>query len=297
MRDLLSLPMLSSLEAQINSCKALIADASIVDLVAPSDLEGVLGLVQIESSLIDEKISYRRRLLPARRDVPRDEIDQLPNTEGLLIHINPFSQSGEGLSVSKDLIQITPFATTIEFEGSTKSHQGVLDSVAICAAIANLLAPSSLRVRRLRPLSMAGQWLRDSLDATYDPALTLLRNHLDEEGSIQVVSLPEVVNPDLSALDGIAERMLKRLSNSWPNMDFDQRSQALSELALPVLREAKISTPRIEELIWKRTIISEDGKDLASILNEVRNNWPEGSDETRVHASEISDNLISKGVF
>lgn len=297
MRDLLSLPMLSSLEALINSCKTLIADASIVDLVAPSDLEGVLGLVQIESSLIDEKISYRRRLLPARRDIPRDEIDQLPNTEGLLIHIDPFSQSGEGISVAKDLIQITPFATTIEFEGSTTSHQGVLDSVAICAAIANRLAPSSLRVRRLRPLSMAGQWLRDSLDATYDPALTLLRNHLDEEGSIQVVSLPEVINPDLSALDGLAERMLKRLSKSWSEMDFDQRSQALSELALPVLREAKISTPRIEELIWKRTIISEDGRDLASILNEVRTNWPEGSDETRVHASEVSDNLISKGVF
>ena len=297
MRDLLSLPMLSSLEEQINTCKTLIDDASIVDLVAPSDLEGVLGLVQIESSLIDGKISYRRRLLPARRDIPRDEIDHLPDTEGLLIHIDPFSQSGEGISVTKDLIQITPFATIIEFEGSTTSHQGVLDSVAICAAIANLLSPSSLRVRRLRPLSMAGQWLRDSLDATYDPALTLLRNHLDEEGSIQVVSLPEVINPDLSALDGLAERMLKRLSKSWPEMDFDQRSQALSELALPVLREAKISTPRIEELIWKRTIISEDGRDLASILNEVIHNWPEGSDETRVHASEISDNLISKGVF
>ena len=69
MRDLLSLPMLSSLQEQINSCKTMIDDASIVDLVAPSDLEGVLGLVQIESSLIDEKISYRRRLLPARRDL------------------------------------------------------------------------------------------------------------------------------------------------------------------------------------------------------------------------------------
>ncbi len=297
MRDLLSLPMLSSLEEQIKHCNVLINAASIVDLVAPSDLEGVLGLVQIESALIDENISYRRRLLLARRDVPRDEIDLLPDTDGLLIHIDPFAQSGEGISVTTNSIHIKPLAAIIEFDGSATSHQGVVDCVAICAALANRLATSSLRVRRLRPLSMAGQWLRDSLDATYDPVLTLLRNHLDEEGSIQVVALPDVVNPDLSALDGIAERMLKRLAKSWPEMDFDQRSQALSELALPVLREAKISTPRIEELIWKRAIIAEDGRDLASVLNEVRANWPEGGDETRVHASEMSDRLISNGVF
>jgi hypothetical protein len=297
MRDLLALPMLASLEEQIKRCNVMINDASIVDLVAPSDLEGVLGLVQIESALIDEKISYRRRLLLARRDVPRDEVDLLPDTDGLLIHIDPFAHSNEGLSVAKNLIHITPFATIIEFEGSTTSHQGVVDCVAICAALANRLSNNSPRVRRLRPLSMAGQWLRNSLDATYDPALTLLRNHLDEEGSIQVVALPEVANPDLSALDGIAVRMLKRLAKSWPEMDFDQRSQALSELALPVLREAKISTPRIEELIWKRAIIAEDGRDLASVLNEVRAKWPEGGDQTRVHASEISDHLISNGVF
>ena len=247
--------------------------------------------------MIDEKISYRRRLLLARRDVPRDEVDRLPDTEGLLIHIDPFSHSSEGLSVAKNLIHITPFATIMEFEGSTTSHQGVVDSVAICAALANRLSNNSPRVRRLRPLSMAGQWLRDSLDATYDPALTVLRNHLDEEGSIQVVALPEVTDPDLSALDGIAVRMLKRLTKSWPEMNSDQRSQALSELALPVLREAKISTPRIEELIWRRAIIAEDGKDLASVLNEVRTKWPEGGDQTRVHASEMSDRLISNGAF
>jgi|TARA_B110000914_G_C15492494_1_gene461422 hypothetical protein len=297
MRDLLSLPMLSSLEEQIKRCNALINAAKIVDLVAPSDLEGVLGLVQIESALIDEKISYRRRLLLARRDVPRDEVDLLPDTDGLLIHIDPFAQPGDGLSLGKNSIHITPFATIIEFEGSATSHQGVVDCVALCAALANRLCTSSPRVRRLRPLSMAGQWLRDSLDATYDPALTLLRNHLDEEGSIQVVALPEVTNPDLSSLDGIAERMLKRLVKSWPEMDFDQRSQALSELALPVLREAKISTPRVEELIWKRAIIAENGRDLASVLNEVRGEWPEGGDKTRVHASEISDRLISTGIF
>jgi len=297
MRDLLTLPMLASLEGQIKRCSVLINDASIVDLVAPADLEGVLGLVQIESALIDEKISYRRRLLPARRDVPRDEVDRLPDTDGLSIHIDPFAISGEGLSVADNLIHITPFATIIEFEGSTTSHQGVVDCVVICAALANRLSATSPRVRRLRPLSMAGQWLRDSLDATYDPVLTLLRNHLDEEGSIQVVTLPEVTNPDLSALEGIAARMLKRLAKSWQGMDFNQRSQALSELALPVLREAKISTPRIEELIWKRVIIAEDGRDLASVLNEVRAEWPDGSDQTKVHASEMSDRLISSGAF
>ena len=52
MRDLLTLPMLASLEGQIKRCSVLINDASIVDLVAPADLEGVLGLVQIDRMFV-----------------------------------------------------------------------------------------------------------------------------------------------------------------------------------------------------------------------------------------------------
>ena len=272
-----------------------IKTAKLVQLMAPADLEGVLALAQLEAAFLDINLHYRRRVLPPRKHVSRDHIHELPDVDGLIIHIDPFFESQSTFEMEENHIHVFPLLVQIHFESSKKEHHGAVDCVAICAAIASLLAPDGSRVRKQRFLAATGCWLRQGIDSNYDPVMSLLRDHLDREGSIDICPLPEVPNPVVEMIPNFPERMLKRLSKAWVQMDVEQRSSAISELVLPTLRSEGISTMRLEELIWHRCMIPGVDVDIASQLHAANVNWPEDLDAARVHASSIADELIING--
>jgi hypothetical protein len=89
--------------------------------------------------------------------------------------------------------------------------------------------------------------------------------------------------------------MLKRLTKKWPKMAYEQRQQALSELALPCLSNDKLSTPRLEELIWYRVVIAEKQQDLHSQIYNTQEAWPQETDESKSFAANLLKQLITAG--
>ena len=295
MNSLLQLSFFSSIEDKLNEVVEAISSAKMIQLMAPADLDGILALSQLEASFLDNSLHYRRRVLPPRRHVGRDHVDELPEVDGLIVHIDPFSESRKSFDISDKIIHIYPLEVEISFPSSTKIHHGAVDCVAICAALSAILSPEGTRVRKQRSMAIAGCWLRQGLDANYDPVMSVLRDHLDAEGSIDIRPLPEVSNPAPGLIPGLPERMLKRLSKGWAGMDVDARSSAISELVLPALRQDGISTMRLEELIWHRVMIPGFDCDLASQLHIATEGWPEDADDARVHSSIVADSLIKNG--
>ena len=263
--------------------------------MAPADVEGVLALSQLESALLDNSKNYLRRILPPRKHVSRDNKETIPEVEGLVVNISPFHETQSAIYVEDNYIQIFPISVSVNFPNSTKTHNGAIDCTALCAALASILSPEGARVRKQRPLALAGSWLRSGADANYDPVLSILRDHLDNEGSIEIRPLPEVPSPDVSMIPGLSKMMLNRLQKGWQKMDVKQRSSAISELVLPSLRLEGISTMRLEELVWHRAMIPGNDIDIASQLHQTQGKWPEGETEAKVYASTILDKLITKG--
>lgn len=263
--------------------------------MAPADIEGVLALAQLEAAFLDNALHYRRRVLPPRKHTGRDHVHELPDVDGLIIHIDPFQDSKSTLEITENYIHISPLSVLIKLESSKNDHHGAVECVALCAVISSMLAPEGSRVRKQRSMTISGCWLRQGIDANYDPVMSLLRDHLDAEGSIDICPLPEVPSPVVDIVPGLSQRMLKRLTKGWPTMDVDERSSAISELVLPTLRLDGISTMRLEELIWHRVMIPGNEVDIASQLHLAGNDWPDDIDDARVHASSIADSLIVSG--
>jgi hypothetical protein len=293
--NLLQSTIFSSLEGQLNKICEAIGSANLVQLMTSADLDGVLALAQLEAAFLDNSLHYRRRVLPPRRHVGRDHVHELPDVDGLIIHIDPFLETQTLLEIGEKYIHIYPLAVELDFESSDKKHHGALDCVSICAVLASMLSPDGARVRKQRPMAIAGCWLRQGMESNYDPVMSNLRDHLDQEGSIDIRPLPEVPNPASGMIPGLAERMLKRLVKRWPEMDVEARSAAISELILPALRLDGISTMRLEELVWHRAMIPGIESDIASQLHLVGIGWPDDVDKARVHASSIADSLIMNG--
>lgn len=295
MNSLLTNSVFTSLEGDLKQAADLIANTKVVQLIAPADIEGVLALAQLESALLDISKNYRRKLLAPRRNVGRDHVDELPRVEGFIIHIDPNHESQNQFTIDENYIHIVPRDVIIEFPGSTKQHNGVAECVAICSAIASIIAPEGTRVRKQRPMTYAGSWLRGGAESNYDPVLSILRDHLDKEGSIDIRPLPEVAKPEVGMIPGFSKMMLNRLARNWDNLNVDQRSSAISELVLPALRVGGISTMRLEELIWHRAVVPGSEVDIASQLHLANGMWPQKEDEAKVHASSVLDNLIVNG--
>ena len=272
-----------------------IKSSKMINLIASADLESIIALSQLEAALLDCALSYRRRVLPPKRHTPRDEVTKLPETEGLVIYIDSFSESVISLNSKQPNIRIRPIAIEMKFDDSDNSHHGAIDCVATCGVLAGMLAPEGARVRKQRSMIIGGAWLRQSLEVNYAPVMAIIRDHLDEEGSLEISPLPEVPCPAQGMIPGLSDRMLKRLVKAWPKMDVDQRSSAISELVLPALRQDGLSTGRLEELVWHRAVIPGNDIDIASQLFNANGTWPEDSDAARIHSSKIVDQLITTG--
>lgn len=295
MKNLLHCSVFESLKDQLEEVASKIKSSKVIHLIAPADIEGVLALAQIESALLDNSQNYTRRILPPRRHVSRDQKDEIPDLDGLIIHISPFSETQNSIKITENYVQILPVSVTVSFEKSTKVHNGAVECVSLSAVIAEIIAPNGARVRKQRSMSLAGSWLRSGADANYDPVLSIIRDHLHAEGSIEIRPLPEVPNPVVEMVPGLSKMMLNRLRKGWPEMDLEQRSSAISELVLPTLRVDGISTMRLEELIWHRAMISGNDIDIASQIYAAESDWPDEETEAKVHASTILDSLIVKG--
>ena len=297
MRELLTTPLFEPVAGLLNHHLSRIQEADTVLLTAPATLEGVLALGQLEAACLDNKIRYSRRFTPARHHVPRDATAVPdPAEQGLTIFCNVEEETWQPDDVAREgLLNLVPLQTHVVLGAQNRRHTGALDPVIQAAVLAAHLSPNGPRVRTLRPFLALGLWLRGGLDTTYDPIHTVAIAHLQEEGSVRTLPLPEIQTPVVEMMPGLSARQLKRLNKAWPSMDVEQRTLALSELALPCLADGQLSTPRLEELLWHRLVVRDQSLDLVSQVHLAHRSWPKDADAARIHASKTLDQWFTTG--
>ena len=292
MNDLRKAPLFASLNDVINDAVAFLQSDPLL-LVTTADLTSVLALGFLESALLDRGISYSRRILPPNSHIPPDEVDLVPKQSGVnVLFIDPWNRVETGM---ENTFIIAPKPVEVEFRNSPTSRRGRVDAVLQCAVIASILATNGSRTKRCRPYAGCGQWLMESLDTTIDPIHTMVRDFLRDEGTIQVLPLPEIPDASVAMMPLASPRRLKRLQKLWMEMDAPTRAQALSEFSLPLLSSEGLSTARLEELIWKRMRIPNESTDLATSLYRLTKAWPEQADAAVLHAGRLADEILKTG--
>ena len=259
------------------------SNTTILLLAAPS-LQGALAIAPLEAALVDAGIPYRRRF---RLEAP---------SEGSWVHIlGPADESGPKLSSNP--LQLSLAGTVVE--GLTghqgDSRKGPLTAVAQSHALAEAICPDGARIRRLRPWVISGNWLHSALDTTYDPVFTALRDTLVQDGSIKVVPLPEVPEPNISASTWIDPAALDAVTSRWPSLDMEGRARALSHLMRPALSRSTPSTARLEEIGWHCVLGPGWSTDLAGQITSAAGLWKENP--AAVAAGRVTDSLLRRGVI
>ena len=297
MRDLLSSPFVQPVSDKLQADLECIKSSELIHLHAPANLEGLLAIGQLEAACLDAGIKYRRRFYLPKHHRPRDELLDISSpSSGVNVVIASEEETWQVDDLADvDGVNFVPLATSVQMGSQHRIHHGSLDCVIQCAAIAALLAPNGRRVRKLRPYLSLGLWLRGALDTTLDPIHSAALLHLKEEGSVRIVPLPEVIQPRQGMIPHLPERRLMKLQKAWPGMNVDERKQALSELILPCLTDSSLSTPRLEELVWKRMLVGDEKIDLASQAYTLREGWPEDADASRLHAAKRLDHWLRTG--
>ena len=259
------------------------SNTTILLLAAPS-LQGALAIAPLEAALVDAGVPYRRRF---RLEAP---------SEGSWVHIlGPADESGPKLSSNP--FQLSLAGTVVD--GLTghqgDSRKGPLTAVAQSHALAQAICPDGARIRRLRPWAISGNWLHSALDTTYDPVFTALRDALVQDGSIKVVPLPEVPEPNISASTWIDPAALDAVTSRWPSLDMEGRARALSHLMRPALSRSTPSTARLEEIGWHCVLGPGWSTDLAGQITTAAGLWKENS--AAVAAGRVTDSLLRRGVI
>ena len=259
------------------------SNTTILLLAAPS-LQGALAIAPLEAALVDAGLPYRRRF---RLEAP---------SEGSWVHIlGPADESGPRLSSNP--LQLSLSGTVVE--GLTghqgDSRKGPLTAVAQSHALAQAICPDGARICRLRPWAISGNWLHSALDTTYDPVFTALRDALVQDGSIKVVPLPEVPEPNISASTWIDPTALDAVASRWPSLDKEGRARALSHLMRPALSRSTPSTARLEEIGWHCVLGPGWSTDLAGQITSAADLWKENP--AAVAAGRVADSLLRRGVI
>ena len=252
-------------------------------LLCEPTLIGSLSIAAIESSLVDNGISYRRKFShnePVNSPWIKIIDDDSENTN---IQTNPFR-----LTISSLIV-----------EGLTghkgDSRKGPLTPVAQSHALAQLISPHGARTRKLRPWLISGNWINSALDHTYDPLYTALRDFLSDEGIIRIVPLPEVPEPNISDYDWIDDNALDAISSRWINLDMEGRARALSHLVRSSLVRSTPSTSRLEEIVWHCVMAPGWSTDLAGQILSAKKYWDDSA--PKVASSKLIDKLISDGMI
>ena len=278
--SLLKLDLFHPVAEVLLSAAEALARAPVITLICEPTLIGILGMAHIEAAVLDAGLVYRRQIS-----------EQIDDDQTYCIIISGNRETSWD-SDSRVLV-IGEVSVDLVMGHDLKTRTGVLESTSQAGALAAILATEGQRVRRLRGWVCAGQWLRNTLDQVYDPVWTRLRDHLKDEGSVRILPLPEVEIVAEDDLKGLSPRALNRLRKSWPTMDYQLRSRALSELMMVVVRTSGQSAPRIEELGWHRLRAGTWPSDLASMLYHEVANWP--NEDAIGHSIARLDTLISTG--
>ena len=283
MRQLLEAEQFSSVASSLNRAVSGLRthNGSVMLLAAPS-LIGALTIAPIEAAFLDLGLPYRRRF---KLESP---------SEGSWIHVlGPAQDTGPEYFSDPPRLSLGLALVDGLVASSGDTRRGPLTTVAQAHASAQSLAPEGVRVRRLRPWLISGNWLHSALDTTYDPVFTSLRDLLVEEGSVRIATMPEVPSLELSNTPWIEELALEGVSSKWPELDIEGRARALSHLMRPALPRSTPSTARMEELGWHRVIGPNWDSDLASEILRAARLWKQGSAIAAAHS--FVDLLLTTG--
>ena len=170
---------------------------------------------------------------------------------------------------------------------------GPLSTVAMCHSIAQLISPSGVLVRKIRPWAISGNWIHACMDMTYDPVYVSFKELLTLEGTIRVIPIPEVPSPNVDSLDFIDENSLIDISERWGSMGEEGRARSLSHLCRGALDSTSPSTSRLEEIVWNCILASGWKVDLASQIRASSIIWKNRN--PRIATSEGIDMLLRLG--
>lgn len=247
-------------------------------LISESSISGALTLAPIEAALLDSALPYRRRFT-----------HQSPDS-GTFVHVA--EESGKGRNPNNG-IAISEYVVEGLRGSSGDSRKGPLSTVAQAHFLATEINPSSERLRRLRPWILSGNWIGDSLDRTYDPVYSFLRDYLSEQGVIRVVPVTEVKSPESGNYPWIEDTDLSRATDLWQTSNLEKRERIMGELAMPIFNSKAISTTRVEELLWHCVVAPNWDSDLSSQISRANSLWDV---KTPLEAAnQIADLLVSIG--
>ncbi len=290
MRALADEDFFSPVSEILHSAASMIRSGARVSLATTeATLPSSLAIAPIEAALLDEGLPYRRTI--SNGGTLRSLI-----SESFIVMID----SGNiGIKLSENdayRLSLGGNVPTITHMGKgAKARNGILTPVAISHALAQLISPSGKRVRRMRPWAISGNWIAPSMDTTYDPVYTILRDLLEEEGTISVVPFPEVPDPDPLSRPWVNNDDLEAVRERWDELDAEGRARAISHLMRPGLSSSKPSTARFEELGWHCILAPNWERDLAGQIRAASEIWRD--DERSVAAGKLIDSLISRGVI
>ena len=271
-------PFLSEVIPDLELFLDSINSAENITLVAEPKLNQLVSLSLLEASFLEKGMLYQRKLV--------DDINQyVPNKENLSIFFK------DTKIINNSVLVISSKEINVYLGQNKTARVGKLDVVGVATCLSLMIGDE--RIFDLLPLILAGNWLRESLDFTYDPVFTLLRDYLQKNGIISVVSIAEVIEADLIELPGIDSNKLDLLRNEWSKIDLNEQSERLSLVARPLLTST-IGVARLEELIWHRVIKSDWNIDLASQCSRVQREL-KSSSQKLVSASRLIDHIIRSG--
>jgi len=288
MRALANEEIFSSVSEILHSAASMVRSGERVTLATTeATLPSSLAIAPIEAALLDEGLPYRRSISDGRKSGSI-------NPESTFIIID---MDNDGITISEKGargLHIGANVPTIAHMGQhAKARNGILTPTAISHALAQLISPSGKRVRRMRPWVISGNWINPSMDATYDPVYTSLRDFLEEEGTISVVPFPEVPDPDPQSRPWVNSDDLDAVRERWAELDAEGRARAISHLMRPGLFSSAPSTARFEELGWHCILAPTWERDLAGQIREASSIW--GTNNREDAAGKLIDSLISNG--
>jgi hypothetical protein len=276
-----SLEEFNSITTTLEEAVEFLKNQSSISIIFPAKLSSAIAASLIEAAFLDVGMAYHRKISTS---------DSIESSAPCII-IDPDEQNELRIERGCLILGINSMEFNIGHSG--KRNLGVLEQVGMAGLLAGILAPEGERTKRLRPWILAGSWLRDSLDTAYDPQYMRLKDLLSEAGEIQCLPLPELTDCDLSQLPGISTSLLSRMRKRWHSMSLEQRSEAMSDLLLPVLENPDCATARIEELGWRRVVGTGWVLDLATMLKKSRDSWLPDP----LSVSKAMDSLISTGLL
>ena len=284
MRDLISTDLFTGVEKTIRiGISQLMEQGQRISIISEANLLGVLSIAPLEASLIDSNLPFRRRIGNIDYAVPRNSI---------IIHNNGDAK-GVSWDNEKKVLSISETLSPALSGHLGDDKIGPLTTVAMCHSIAQLISPSGVLVRKIRPWAISGNWIHSCMDMTYDPVYVSLKELLTLEGTIRVVPIPEVPNPNVDSLDFIDENSLIDISDRWGSMGEEGRARSLSHLCIGAIDSTSPSTSRLEEIVWNCILASGWEVDLASQIRASSITWKDK--DPKIATSEAIDMLLRFG--